>query len=153
MSSINEVLLKDYVDKQFTQLNLTINNLNQQLVTVIQSLECEVKKSYNKDIVIAQLRSEVSTLEKMLDKYVAVSNEVSQPRNVKKINTSNESYTNVNFDAPVNKPPKAFMFGFKSPAHPNSEPNPLFHKNDTPTKLKFGASSEQELETRQETVL
>jgi len=149
MSAINDVLLKDYVDKQFAELNQTVKMLNQQLVTVIQSLECEVKKCYNKDIQIAQLRGEVSTLEKVLDKYVSVSHDVSQPRNIKKLNTASEEFTAEmqRHDQQIRKEPPGLRFGFKT-----HDPNCTPIKSDVPKAFNFGASlSSQQpvLETQQ----
>ncbi len=101
MTDIKDAALMSYVDEKFAEMNRSISTLKDQLVTVIQSLEAEVKKSYNKDITIAQLRGEISTLEKMLDKYVSMSSELT---NVKKIKLENE-------ESSKNATPKLFTFG------------------------------------------
>lgn len=106
MSEITEAALRTYVDEKFSEMNRSISMLKEQMVTVIQSLEIEVKKAYNKDITIAQLRAEISTLEKMLDKYISVSSELT---NVKKFKTTNEeTHDHCNSKHAT---PKTFQFG------------------------------------------
>lgn len=135
MSEINEAALKTYVDEKFSEMNRSISTLKEQLVTVIQSLEGEVKKSYNKDITIAQLRGEISTLEKMLDKYVSVSSELT---NVKKIKTANEEmHDNC---SRKHATPNTFMFGaLPQLANQTNFSVPHVHPPTTflPTKVPF----------------
>jgi hypothetical protein len=91
MTEINETFLKDYVDRKFAETNASIANLSQQLVTVIQSLEVEVKRASSKDILIAQLRGEISALEKIAERNNRISFETEQS-NAKRSVTSNPIY-------------------------------------------------------------
>lgn len=91
MTEINETFLKDYVDRKFAETNAAIANLSQQLVTVIQSLEVEVKRASSKDILIAQLRGEISALEKIAERNNRISFETEQS-NAKRSVTSNPFY-------------------------------------------------------------